>query len=67
MTYDPCRKTNIKEILCPNCRKKHLRLKRNPSNPNERDWYCPNKCVYVWPETWFDVFTQFEKFVRREG
>lgn len=62
-------KRPIKVILCPNCQKHYLVLKTEKLNQRieERNWHCRNpECHLFYPENWFDVFPQLERFVERE-
>ena len=53
----------IINILCPHC--KYHYLIRRKRDGNNFQWECL-KCVYTYSDSWFNKFTQFEKFVARE-
>lgn len=58
------------KVLCPHCRRKMYkyteRVISNGMQQKEISWRCP-VCVFAYPENYFDVFTQFEDWVLREG
>lgn len=64
----------IKKITCPNCQKFELRKIQDPASIRKQTiyagisqgfiWSCP-KCVYYFPDKWFDTYFQYEKFVER--
>ncbi|MGA2130622.1 MAG: hypothetical protein ABSG05_03375 [Candidatus Pacearchaeota archaeon] len=69
-------KKPIIRVLCPYCQKNYLVLRNRQSNLNlsffvrkwkeEREWHCSGGCISSFPENYFDVFPQFEKFVERK-
>ncbi len=33
----------------------------------ENEWFCLDCPIWVWSESYFDEFTQFEHLIKREG
>ncbi len=43
------------------------RLLKYRSTFQEKEWICLDCPVWVWDESWFDEFHQFEHLVKRDG
>lgn len=59
-------KAKIIQIKCPNCQKRYM-ISQLTTIHGEKEWVCLNCPVWVWSESWFDEFTQFEHLIKREG
>ncbi len=63
-------KPKIISIKCPNCQKRYMiqkiRLLKLRSFLQEKEWFCLDCPIWVWDQSWFDEFTQFEHLVERE-
>ena len=65
------KKKPIKTIKCPECQEKYLVKRLMKSHGLNRmleevQWICKNPdCHKFYPENFFDVFPQYEKYVER--
>ncbi len=63
-------KPTIISIKCPHCQERYMipkyKMTQERSIFSEKEWICINCPVWVWPESWFNEFTQFEHLIERE-
>lgn len=64
-------KPKIIQIKCPFCQERYLiaknKLLHSRSLFQEKEWMCLNCLVWVWPDSWFEQFPQFEHLIKRQG
>ncbi len=58
-------------IKCPNCQKRYMVAKprsyKRGISFQEKEWICFNCPIWVWSESWFEEFPQFEHLIKRGG
>ncbi len=64
-------KRKIIQIKCPYCQKRYMISKflktQFRSIHGEKEWFCLSCPAWIWPDHWFDEFSQFEHLIKREG
>lgn len=64
-------KSRIIRIKCPYCQERYMIASskgyRSKFVYSDTEWKCLSCPIWIWQESWFNIFPQFEHLVTREG